>query len=143
MQSAEGFARFSAVIHDAFVACWDAKYKYDYIRPETAIRQLIDSSWSSPIQTPAFPEYPSGHSVVSTAVGTLSDSYFGNYAFIDSAEYEFGLGTRKFNGILDASKEACISRLYGGIHFIDGIENGKLLGKQIAEYHLKYLKTKK
>jgi hypothetical protein len=143
MQSAEGFARFSAVIHDAFVACWDAKYKYDYIRPETAIRQLIDSSWSSPIQTPAFPEYPSGHSVVSTAVGTLSDSYFGNYAFIDSAEYEFGLGTRKFNGILEASKEACMSRLYGGIHFIDAIENGKLLGKQIAEYHLKHLKTKK
>ncbi|MCC7297773.1 MAG: vanadium-dependent haloperoxidase [Bacteroidia bacterium] len=143
IQSAEGFARFSAVIFDAFIACWDAKYKYDYIRPETAIRMLIDSSWSSPIQTPAFPEYPSGHSVVSTSVGTLSDSYFGNYSFTDSAEMEFGLGTRKFNGILEASKEACMSRLYGGIHFIDGIKNGQDLGRQIGQYHLEHIKTKK
>lgn len=142
IESAEGFARFSAVIHDAFIACWDAKYVYDYIRPETAIRMLIDSSFTSLIQTPAFPEYPSGHSVVSTAVGTLSDTYFGNYEFTDSAEYEFGLGARKFRGILDASRQACISRLYGGIHFMDAIRNGQDLGRQVAEYHLKHLKTK-
>lgn len=141
IQSAEGFARFSAVIFDAFIACWDAKYVYDYIRPETSIRLLIDSSWSSPIQTPAFPEYPSGHSVVSTAVGTLSDTYFGNYEFTDSAEYEFGLGARKFKGIMAASKEACMSRLYGGIHFIDAIVNGQDLGRQVANYHLEHLKT--
>lgn len=143
MQSAEGFVRFSAAIFDAFIACWEAKYQYDYIRPETAIRTLIDSSWSSPIQTPAFPEYPSGHSVVSTCVGTMSDAFYGKFDFIDSAELEFGLGTRKFTGILDASKEACISRLYGGIHFIDAIENGKLLGSLVAEYQLKHLKTKR
>lgn len=141
IQSAEGFARFSAVMFDAFIACWDAKYQYDYIRPETSIRMLIDSSWSSPIQTPAFPEYPSGHSVVSTAVGTLSDTYFGNYEFTDSAEYEFGLGTRKFKGIMAASREACMSRLYGGIHFIDAIVNGQNMGKQVAEYHLAHIKT--
>ena len=135
--------RFSAAIFDAFIACWDAKYRTDYLRPETAIRMLIDSSWSSPIQTPAFPEYPSGHSVVSTAVGTLSDSYYGQFIFTDSAELEFGLGTRVFPSILAASKEACMSRLYGGIHFIDAIENGKKLGAQVGEYHLKYLKTKK
>ncbi|MBS3913159.1 MAG: vanadium-dependent haloperoxidase [Bacteroidetes bacterium] len=142
MQSAEGFVRFSAVMFDAFIACWDAKYQTDYIRPETAIRLLIDSNWSSPIQTPAFPEYPSGHSVVSTSVGTMSDTYYGKFEYIDSAELEFGLGTRKFTGILDASKEACISRLYGGIHFIDAIENGKKLGQQVGEYHLKHLITK-
>lgn len=142
IESAEGFARFSAVIHDAFIACWHAKYVYDYIRPETSIRMLIDSSFTSPILTPAFPEYPSGHSVVSTAVGTLSDQYFGNYEFIDSAEYEFGLGARKFNGIMEASKQACISRLYGGIHFMDAIVNGQSLGKQVAEYHLKNLTTR-
>lgn len=155
MECAEGFARFSAVIHDAFIACWDAKYRTDYIRPETAIRMLIDSSWVSAIQTPAFPEYPSGHSVVSTAVGAFAEAYFGTntdekvagnlsgYApFIDSSELEFGLGTRKFESVMKASDEACMSRLWGGIHFIDAIQNGRDMGRAIAQYHIKHLKTK-
>lgn len=157
METAEGYARFAAVIHDAFIACWDLKYRTDYIRPETAIRMLIDSSWVSPIQTPAFPEYPSGHSVVSTSVANVAVHYFGmiessgkstgtvtaNTSFTDSSEYEFGLGARKFNSITDAAKEACISRLYGGIHFIDAIERGQELGKQISAYHNNHLKTRK
>lgn len=142
MQTAEGFTRLSAAVFDAFIACWDTKYKTEYIRPETAIRKLIDSSWSSPIQTPAFPEYPSGHSVVSSAAATVLTYYFGDFGFTDSAEMEFGLGIRKFKNFREAANEACISRLYGGIHFIDAIENGKLMGNKVGEYHINHLKTK-
>ena len=143
IQTAEGFARLSAVIFDAFIVCWDTKYRTEYLRPETAIRRLIDSSWVPPIQTPAFPEYPSGHSVVSSSAATLLTSMFGNYAFIDSTEMEFGLGVRKFNNFREAANEACMSRLYGGIHFIDAIENGKIMGNQLGEYHIQKVKTRK
>lgn len=142
IQSAEGFARLSAAIFDAFIVCWDEKYRSEYIRPETAIRQLIDTAWSSPIQTPAFPEYPSGHSVVSSAAATVLTSYFGDFSFTDSAENEFGLGVRKFSNFREAANQACMSRLYGGIHFIDAIENGKKMGNAVGEYHLSHLVTR-
>lgn len=142
MESAEGFARLSAAIFDAFIICWDAKYRTEYIRPETAIRRLIDSSWTPPIQTPAFPEYPSGHTVVSNTAATVLTHYFGNFQFIDSANYAFGLGIRKFNNFFEAADEACISRLYGGIHFIDAIDNGRGMGQSLGKYHLENIKTK-
>jgi hypothetical protein len=142
-KSAEGIARLSAVIYDAFIICWDTKYKTEYVRPETVIRKYIDSSWTPAIQTPPFPEYPSAHSVVSSSSATLLTSMFGEYAFTDSTQMEFGLGARSFKNFREAANEACMSRLYGGIHFIDGIENGKLMGNMLGEYHLKHVKTRK
>jgi hypothetical protein len=142
-KSAEGIARLSAVIYDAFIICWDTKYKTEYVRPETVIRKLIDSSWTPAIQTPPFPEYPSAHSVVSSSSAALLTSMFGEYAFTDSTQMEFGLGARSFKNFREAANEACMSRLYGGIHFIDGIEKGKMMGNMLGEYHLKHIKTRK
>lgn len=142
-KSAEGIARLSAVIYDAFVVCWDTKYKTEYVRPETVIRKLIDSSWTPAIQTPPFPEYPSAHSVVSTSSAKLLTSMFGEYAFTDSTQIEFGLGARRFNNFREAANEACMSRLYGGIHFIDGIEQGKHMGEKLGEYHIRHIKTRR
>jgi hypothetical protein len=143
IQRAEGFARLSAGIHDAFIICWHTKYVTEYIRPETAIRKMIDSSWLPYIETPAFPEYPSGHSVVSSCAATILTATFGEFSFIDSTELEFGLGTRKFKNFREASNEACMSRLYGGIHFIDGIEKGREMGNKLGEYHLTKITTRK
>jgi len=143
IETADGMMRLSSAIFDAFITCWHVKYKTDYLRPITAIHDLIDSSWNSPIQTPAFPEYPSGHSVVSSAAASVLTATFGEYEFIDSAELKFGLGVRKFKNFRAASNQACISRLYGGIHFIDAIENGKKLGNEVGAYHIEHLKTKK
>jgi hypothetical protein len=53
------------------------------------------------------------------------------------------LGVRKFNNFREAANEACMSRLYGGIHFIDAIENGKIMGNQLGEYHIQKVKTRK
>ncbi|MFN5217915.1 MAG: vanadium-dependent haloperoxidase [Sphingomonadales bacterium] len=142
-KSAEGIARLSAVIFDAFIVTWDTKYKTEYVRPETVIRKYIDSSWTPAIQTPPFPEYPSAHSVVSSSSATLLTSMFGEYAFTDSTQIEFGLGARSFRNFREAANEACMSRLYGGIHFIDGIEKGKMMGNLLGEYHLKHVKTRK
>ncbi len=143
IQSAEGMVRLSAAIFDAFITCWHVKYETEYLRPIDAVHRLIDSTWTSPIQTPAFPEYLSGHSVVSSAAATVLTEMFGEVAFEDNTEEPFGLGKRKYNSFREAANEACVSRLYGGIHFIDAIENGKSMGNAIGEYHNNNIQTKK
>jgi len=142
-QSAEGMLRMSAAMFDGFIAAWQAKYYYEYVRPVSVIRKHIDSTWLPRIETPAFPEYPSAHSVISSAAATVLTSIFGEYEYTDSAENEFGMGVRTFKNFREASDQACQSRLFGGIHFREGIENGKLLGNAIGEYQLKKLKTRK
>ena len=122
-------------LSDAFVSCWDEKYRSNRIRPETAINKYIDNKWKPLLQTPPFPEYTSGHSVISTAAATVLTSFFGdNFSFVDTTEIEFGLPQRKFKSFLLASQEAAISRLYGGIHYRDAIENGVLQGENIGIY---------
>ena len=105
------------------------------MRPVTAIRKLIDRSWSPLLQTPPFPEYTSGHSVISTTASVILTHLFGeNFSFTDDTEKEFGLPARKFNSFKEAAREAAISRLYGGIHFRDAIENGVKEGEQIGKF---------
>lgn len=127
-------------LHDAFVSCWKAKYDTNRIRPETAINQKVDQSWRPLLQTPPFPEYTSGHSVISTASAVVLTAYFGdNFSFLDTSELYFGLPERPFDSFLQASQEAAISRLYGGIHYRDAIENGVEQGERIAYFILKQL----
>ena len=63
---------------DAFMCCWDEKYRSNRIRPETAIRKYIDATWEPLLQTPPFPEYLSGHSVISATSATLLTHFFGD-----------------------------------------------------------------
>ena len=78
-------------------------------------------------------EYVSGHSVASSAAAILLTKIFGDgFAFTDNTEVEFGLPIRKFTSFNAAAKEASISRLYGGIHFRDAIEQGIWLGDQVG-----------
>jgi len=128
-------ALVSIGIADAFISCWNDKYKYNRVRPVTAITKLIDHNWAPLLQTPPFPEYTSGHSVISTTASTILTHLFGDhFSFTDDTEEEFGLPSRKFNSFDQASSEAAISRLYGGIHFRDAIENGIKEGAQIGKF---------
>jgi PAP2 superfamily len=120
------FSALNTAQADAFIACWDAKYAYWTLRPVTAIRRLIDSTWSSYIATPPFPAYVSGHSTTSGAASTVLAALFPNRA-----------------GKLGAmAEEAAISRLYGGIHFRSDNEAGLELGRRVGAvavqaYHLR------
>ncbi|MFV8327975.1 vanadium-dependent haloperoxidase [Flavobacterium sp. ZS1P14] len=128
-------AAVAITLSDAFVSCWDEKYRSNRIRPETAINKCIDKRWRSLLQTPPFPEYTSGHSVISTAAATVLTQILGDdFSFTDNTELEFGLPERKFKSFLQAAQEAAISRLYGGIHYRDAIDNGVLQGAQIGTF---------
>jgi hypothetical protein len=120
---------------DAFISCWDEKYRSNRIRPETAIRQYIDPEWKPLLQTPPFPEYLSGHSVISGASAEVLSHFFGNtFAYRDSVEQDFGLPPRQFQSFRQAASEAAISRYYGGIHFMDANTNGLQQGEKIGKY---------
>lgn len=120
---------------DAFICCWDEKFRSNRIRPETAIRKYIDPHWTPVLQTPPFPEYLSGHSVISACSATILTHFFGeNFAYTDSVEVSYGLAPRHFTSFNQAAQEAAISRFYGGIHFMDAIENGLIVGNKVGKW---------
>lgn len=126
---------------DAFICCWDEKYRSNRIRPETAIRRLIDPTWQPLLQTPPFPEYLSGHSVASAASSVILTHYLGdNFAYTDDVEISYGLPPRSFTSFKAAANEAAISRFYGGIHFMDAITNGFDQGSKTGEWVLNKIK---
>jgi hypothetical protein len=135
--AAEAYARVGMAVADAFVSCWNTKYRYNLLRPATYIRHLIDPSWSSLLVTPPFPEYTSGHSVQSAAAAQVLTDLFGTVAFTDHTHDDRGLTPRFFGSFLDAAEEAALSRLYGGIHFrtaiVLGLEQGRCVGQHVSD----------
>ena len=138
------YTKTSIGIFESFISCWDEKFKSNVIRPETIINEKIDENWKPLLQTPPFPEYTSGHSVLSTCSAIiLTDIFGGNFSFIDDTEIPFGLPKRKFSSFENASREASISRFYGGIHYKASIENGIVQGKNIGDFIVTKLKMTK
>lgn len=127
---------------DAFISCWDEKYRSNRIRPETYINRYIDVRWTPILQTPPFPEYTSGHSMISSAVAEVLTYFFGdNFKFTDDTEVMFELPSRTFQSFRQAADEAAVSRLYGGIHFRDSIVNGQVDGKAVGTYVVEKIKA--
>jgi len=140
-ESLQIYTVVSVGLMDAFIGCWDEKFRSNRVRPETAIRKLIDPEWEPLLQTPPFPEYLSGHSVVSATSAVILSHYFGeNFAYTDSVEVNYGLPARAFTSFQQASAEAGISRFYGGIHFMDAITNGQEQGTKVGEWVLQKIK---
>ncbi len=144
VQSAEAYVRVAIALADGFISCWDEKYRSLLIRPETYINQYIDKNWVPTLQTPPFPEYTSGHSVISAAAATALTGVFGeSFTFTDSTEIEFGLPARSFSSFKQAADEAAVSRFYGGIHYVPACEIGKVEGAALGEFIRKKIRTRK
>jgi len=144
MKTAEAYAWVSIGLADAFISCWDEKYRSELIRPETYINKYIDDKWMPTLQTPPFPEYTSGHSVASATTAEILTHLFGeNFAYEDTVEKEFGLPTRKYQSFKQAASEAAMSRLWGGIHYMPAIRNGSMQGRNLGSFIVKTLKTQK
>ena len=134
-EQVEVLARLGIAMADGFIGCWQVKYEYDAIRPLTYIRKLFDPKWESLLNTPPFPEYPSGHSVQSAAAATVLTAYFGEgFGFEDASGSDDGLPARVFASFWAAAEEAGLSRLYGGIHFRAAIEQGLIQGRCIGAF---------
>ena len=137
------YAETSVALFDAFISCWDEKFRTNYVRPETEINK-IDENWHPYIQTPPFPSYTSGHATNSAAAAEVMTYWFGdNLSFTDTSLLEFGIKNREIKSFRAAAREAAMSRLYGGIHYRFDNENGVVAGTKLGEFVVSRLKLKK
>ena len=138
------YALASVALFDGFIACWEAKFKTNYVRPETVITKNFDQDWRPYLQTPPFPEYTSGHAVISAATAEVLTSSFGdNVAFRDTSSVAFGIPARSFKSFRQAAIEAGQSRVYGGIHYTNSCLVGTKQGEEIGRLVVQRLKLKK
>ncbi|MCP9768471.1 phosphatase PAP2 family protein [Lacihabitans sp. LS3-19] len=135
--SAKYYAMLTLGLNDALICAWKGKYKYNLIRPIAYIKRYIDSKWEPTLLTPPFPEFPSGHSVQSATMATVLTSVLGDsISFTDYSKYWVG-EPKKFESFWKAANETSISRLYGGIHYMQALTKGQEMGKRVGENILK------
>ncbi|TAH20102.1 MAG: phosphatase PAP2 family protein [Cytophagales bacterium] len=132
--AAVAYLKVGIAVVDAFICGWKCKYKYNLMRPVTYVQKAIDPTWTPLLDTPPFPEYISGHSVQSGASAEVLTNLFGdNFQFVDNTHVDRGLAPRTLSSFYAFAQEAAISRLYGGIHFRSGNEEGLKLGTRIGK----------
>lgn len=120
VRAARVLAAVQAGINDAFMVTWHFKYLWDVPRPNQLDQRLVTA-----ICTPKFPSYPSGHSVISGTAEVIL-----GYFFSPEAER-----------LRELAEENSISRLYGGVHFVEDITEGLRLGRQIGRIVVEELKS--
>jgi len=140
IEIAKAYAMASAAVFDGFISTWEEKFTSKTVRPITVIRENIASEWNAFLQTPPFPEYTSGHSVISAAAATVLSSIFGEQTpFRDTVELKYLGMERSFSSINAAANEVSISRMYGGIHYRSAVENGQKQGRAIGNHFIQKL----
>jgi hypothetical protein len=136
-KAAELYCRLGLALNDAIICSWKGKMKHNLIRPVAYINRYIDSSWEPKLLTPPFPEFPSGHSVQSAAMATVLTETIGSaIEFTDYSKFWVG-EPRKFHSFWEAANETSISRFYGGIHYMDALDQGQDMGKLVGANILK------
>ena len=139
VENARTLALLNLAMADAVIGCWEAKAHYNFWRPQAAIREAAtapDPAWTPLLPTPNHPDYPSGHSCVSGAAGTILADRFGEKTRF-SIETDNMLGvTRSYRSFLGALEEVKNARIYAGIHFRSACDDGQTLGRNVAGYVL-------
>jgi hypothetical protein len=127
---------------DAAIGCFNAKYKYGFWRPATAIPAgggnsslTSDAAWAALAATPAHPEYPAAHACITGSVSSLVASFFGTtrvHVLTDSKAFTDGVHQHTFEDTRDWIDEVFWARIYAGLHFHHSLEAGRQLGESVA-----------
>ena len=141
--AAETYAKAGIAEREALIICFSSKYKYNLIRPVSYIQRVIDAAWLPYIVTPPHPEYPAAHAFITGAATSAAQEVLGSHLSFTDHSYDFkGWAPRSYNSLFDAAREAGISRLYGGIHYLNsiniGLELGEEQGKKVGLIKLRY-----
>jgi hypothetical protein len=142
-------ARALALIYlasaDASIACWNAKYTFNFWRPITAIRNGDvddnvrtegDPAWAPLFATPQHPEYLSGHSTNSSAMATVLMLLFGDKLgapIVATSPTNPGF-ERHWATFSEGVEEVIEARIYSGIHYRTSDEDGAAVGRKIARF---------
>lgn len=127
---------------DGFIAGFDAKYKFRFWRPETAIQQAgndgnprtePDPAWRPFLTTPPVPDYPSTHTVLGWAAAEVLAETLGNGVKYTTTSLTLPGVSRSYRGFSKAAEENGVSRIYAGIHFGDAVKAGRRQGRSIGQ----------
>jgi hypothetical protein len=137
-------ARLNLAVADGLIACWDAKYHFEFWRPVTAIRledadddgNADDPDWTPLIATPAFPEYTSGHSSASGAAAAVLAAYFGEDTPFSLETQADPSWVRFYPNFAAAMAEVADARVFAGIHFRAACNDGVATSARIVAYLL-------
>jgi hypothetical protein len=142
-ENAQLLATLNLAIADAVIACWDAKYHYEFWRPVTAIRladtdgnpeTIEDPEWTPLVVTPSHPEYSSGHSSIYGAAATVLAATFGeDTPFILESQADPNW-VRFYPNFTSALDEVSVARVYAGIHFRTACDDAVATSSEIAAY---------
>jgi PAP2 superfamily len=158
VDSARLLAMTNLAAADGSIGCWNDKAYWSFWRPITAIREAgsdgnpetkADPDWvplfdpsvavsGLPLVTPGFPDHPSGHSCVSSAIVHTMQDFFGtdNVPFTATSNkcLPAPCPSRSFARLSDALKEIINARVWSGIHFRTADVQGAQLGTKVADY---------
>ena len=151
-QNARLFALLNLAMADGYIASWEAKYKYNFWRPVTAIREgdadgnsdtIGNPAWTPLDPTPAIPDHDSGHSVEGGAAAEALERFFGSARFsFRTCSTSLPPGStcndpspvyRSFSSFPEAALENGLSRIYVGYHFRNAVTEGIEHGRKIAD----------
>lgn len=142
-RTVEAYALTALAVADGFTASWREKFRSNLLRPETYIQRYIDPKWQPLLLTPSFPTYTSAHSTQSRAAAVVLTGLFGdNRAYDDSTHVTLGHPVKHVTSFLEASNEAGMSRLYGGIHYRFDHVGGQALGACVGQAVLANVHTR-
>jgi hypothetical protein len=148
LDSARFMALFSFATADAFIAVFDAKYKYEFWRPITAIRNgdidgnpatERDAAWQPIDATPMHPEYPCAHCILSSSVAAVIEGLLGSDEIPEvSLTSPFLPGvTHHFTNLRSFSDEIANARICAGFHYRFSTIAGREMGQKIGAYVVK------
>lgn len=143
-RNARLFAAAAQAMDDAMIGVFDAKYHHHFWRPATAIRNgdqdgndatPREAGWAPLIDAPMHPEYPSGHSILASAVASVIRADAGREAgaVLSTSSPSAKGATRRWAKTEEFVREVSEARIYGGIHFRAATEAGEAMGRQIGE----------
>ena len=127
-------ALMNIALADATIAVWNAKATYNFWRPVTAIRAASDPAWTPLLPTPAFQEYPSAHSGVSSAATAVLAAFYGNNTPFTVTSAGLPGVQRDFTTFSSAVQQVEDARIYAGFHFRFSCTDAAALGAQVARY---------
>jgi len=145
VDSARFMASFAAALTDAYIAVFDAKYRYEFWRPITAIRNgdidgnaatEIDPTWQPLDATPQHPEYPCAHCILSGAVAAVIESTGG---LRDVPELSLTSPTapgviHRWSTLEAFTTEVANARVWAGFHYRSSTRVGTAMGRDIGKY---------
>ncbi len=142
-RAAEVLALTAISLADGFTSCWTEKYETNLLRPVTYVQRFIDPTWITFVDSPAFPEYPSGHSAGSAAAAKILTHLLGDSVqFVDTVGRQNCYPDRIFRSFREAAKEAALSALWGGVNYPMGVEQGFVHGQKVARLVIQRLPSR-